>query len=121
MQVLLERLTQILTEVQKNPRNPMFNHYLFETIAVLVRNVCAQNRAQVDAFEQVLFGPFEVMLSMESCTEFGPYVFQILGQLLQMHDQVLLLLLSFHFASFTACLTSLRRCLRFTSRCSRCS
>lgn len=115
---MLERLTQILTEVQKNPRNPMFNHYLFETIAVLVRNVCAQNRAQVEAFEQVLFRPFEVMLSMESCSEFGPYVFQILGQLLQMRDQVFNTSL---FASFMTSLTSSRRCLRSTSRCSLCS
>ena len=88
VQVLLERLTRILAEVQKNPRNPMFNHYLFETIAVLVRSVCSQDRGQVDAFEAVLFGPFEVMLAMEQCAEFGPYVFQILGQLLALHEQV---------------------------------
>ena len=38
---LLGMLTSILAEVSKNPRQPMFNHYLFETLAVVVRSVCS--------------------------------------------------------------------------------
>jgi exportin-2 (importin alpha re-exporter) len=34
---ILQRLTRILSEVSKNPSNPKFNHYLFESIAALIR------------------------------------------------------------------------------------
>lgn len=37
MAVAVPRLTEILTQVAKNPSKPHFNHFLFETIALAVR------------------------------------------------------------------------------------
>jgi exportin-2 (importin alpha re-exporter) len=82
--VILGKLTAILAKVSQNPRSPVFNHNLFETIACLVGTCAtAQNEAMVAAFETALFPPFQTMLGMETCREFGPYVFQILAQLLE--------------------------------------
>ena len=36
---LLPTLTNILTQVSKNPSKPHFNHYLFETLALSIRSV----------------------------------------------------------------------------------
>ncbi len=40
----------------------MFNHYVFETVAALLRTVCSSNPAPdvVDRFEGLLFPPFLV-------------------------------------------------------------
>jgi len=86
--VLLQKITQILSAVSRNPRNPSFNHYLFETLACLIRYICKVNRSMVQEFEKNLFGPFQAMLSMETCPEFGPYVFQIMSQLLELRPDI---------------------------------
>ncbi len=81
-QIVLEKLTSALAHVAKNPRNPQYNHYLFESIAVLVRSVCSQNVEFTTAFESLLFPPFQTVLQMD-VVEFTPYVFQVLAQLLE--------------------------------------
>ena len=79
----VEELKSHLTRVCENPTNPSFNHYMFEAIAVLVRSLCAGGNAQaVDAFEGLLFPPFQYVLQKD-VSEFTPYVFQILAQLLE--------------------------------------
>jgi len=40
----LQALAGILIEVCRNPKNPGFNHYLFETVAALIRNGAEANR-----------------------------------------------------------------------------
>ena len=57
--VCIEELKTILGRVCANPSNPSFNHYLFETIASLVRYICAATPTAVDAFEGMLFPPFQ--------------------------------------------------------------
>lgn len=57
---VLQYTVAILATVAQNPRNPGFNHSLFETIACLVKNVCEQNRATVAQFEEFLFPHFQV-------------------------------------------------------------
>lgn len=47
---LLESLKSILGRVCANPSAPTFNHYLFETVAVLVRETCAVQPEAVSAF-----------------------------------------------------------------------
>jgi exportin-2 (importin alpha re-exporter) len=47
-----------------------------------------QNPASVGAFEAALIPPFQQMLGMETCQEFGGYVFQILAQLLELRSDV---------------------------------
>eukprot|EP00468_Gymnochlora_sp_CCMP2014_P003932 CAMPEP_0167761540 /NCGR_PEP_ID=MMETSP0110_2-20121227/12233_1 /TAXON_ID=629695 /ORGANISM="Gymnochlora sp., Strain CCMP2014" /LENGTH=912 /DNA_ID=CAMNT_0007648243 /DNA_START=155 /DNA_END=2893 /DNA_ORIENTATION=- len=86
--IILKNITKILSVVAKNPRNPRFNHYLFETVACLVKNVCKATPSAVESFEKELFIPFQQMLGMETCQEFGPYVFQILSQLLELRTKM---------------------------------
>lgn len=80
--IVLEKLTAALGRVAKNPRNPQYNHYLFESIAVLVKAVCSKDAAQTSNFEGMLFPPFQTVLQMD-VAEFTPYVFQVLAQLLE--------------------------------------
>jgi len=86
VQVVLEKMTTALAKVAKNPKNPQYNHYLFESIAVLVRAVCSKDAAHTAAFEQFLFPPFQTVLQME-VVEFTPYVFQLLAQILEFRPE----------------------------------
>ncbi|KAH8061548.1 hypothetical protein JL722_4179 [Aureococcus anophagefferens] len=79
--VVTEKLCASLGRVCANPRNPKFNHYLFESLAVLVRVCCEANRDATATFEGLLFPPFQSVLQMD-VVEFAPYVFQILALLL---------------------------------------
>lgn len=83
---VISRLTKVLERVARNPINPQFNHFLFESIAVLIKTVCKQDPQNSTSFEQLLFPPFNVILQME-IAEFSPYVFQILAQLLEFRPQ----------------------------------
>jgi exportin-2 (importin alpha re-exporter) len=94
----------VLATVAQHPRNPAFNHALFETIASLVKNTCesqlgptttvsvtgvpSATPACVAQFEQFLFPHFQTVLGMENCDEFAPYVFQLLAQLLEFRSDV---------------------------------
>jgi exportin-2 (importin alpha re-exporter) len=80
--IVLEKLTTVLGRVAKNPRNPQFNHYMFESIAVLVRSVCSKQPEVTSSFEGLLFPPFQMVLQLD-VSEFTPYVFQVLAQLLE--------------------------------------
>lgn len=92
MELVLAHLTASLERVCKNPVNPHYNHYLFESVAVLVRSCCivspqnpalSQQQASEYAgrFESLLFPPFQMVLAQD-VVEFVPYVFQIFAQLL---------------------------------------
>jgi exportin-2 (importin alpha re-exporter) len=81
-QIVLSKLTDSLTRVAKNPRNPRYNHWLFESIAVLIKSVCKTEPKATTAFEALLFPPFQIILQMD-VSEFTPYVFQIFAQLLE--------------------------------------
>lgn len=78
---ILASLKDILMRVCANPARPNFNHFLFETLAVLTRNVCSASPESVAAFETNLFPPFQRVLEL-GVDEFLPYVFQVLAQLL---------------------------------------
>ncbi len=90
-ELVLSHLTTALERVCKNPINPHYNHYLFESVAILVRSCCSPSaNPQLSAeaalsaatrFEALLFPPFQSVLQLD-VAEFIPYVFQILGQLL---------------------------------------
>ncbi|KAJ6686422.1 EXPORTIN-2 [Salix purpurea] len=73
-------LTSILAEVCKNPKNPIFNHYLFESVAVLVRRACERDISLIPSFETSLFPILQEILGND-VTEFLPYTFQLLAQL----------------------------------------
>lgn len=82
--VIMGKLTTILSIVSKNPSNPKFNHYIFESIGALIRFICPISDAALSEFENMCFGPFQTILSQE-VQEFTPYVFQLLAQLLEQH------------------------------------
>ncbi|CAH1774646.1 unnamed protein product [Owenia fusiformis] len=81
---LVPQLTQTIIAVSKNPSKPHFNHYLFESLCVCIRNTCKASPEAVTSFEQNLFPPFQEILQQD-VQEFIPYVFQILSLLLEMH------------------------------------
>ncbi|KAI9503738.1 importin-alpha export receptor [Coemansia spiralis] len=80
----LGKLAQILGEVSKNPSNPKFSHFLFESIGSLARFSCIADEAAIGQFEATLFPIFQGILQ-EDVSEFMPYVFQILAQFLSVH------------------------------------
>lgn len=81
---VLSHLTRILGEISKNPSNPKFNHYTFESISALVRFITAGNASTLAEFESALFPPFHAILQQD-ISEFSPFVFQILAQMLELH------------------------------------
>lgn len=74
----------ILMRVIQNPTQPGFNHYLFESVAALVKQGCAKDPNMVDKLEEMLIPPFNYVLSQD-VQEFHPYVFQIFAQLIELH------------------------------------
>jgi exportin-2 (importin alpha re-exporter) len=82
MQIVLEKLTTALIRVAKNPRNPQYNHYIFESIAIITRAVCSKDPNAIASFESALFPPFQTILQQD-VSEFTPYVFQVFAQLLE--------------------------------------
>ena len=84
--IVFARLAAALERVCKNPRNPSYNHYLFESIAAIVRNSCSQDSSLVPQLEALLFPPFQSVLQAD-ISEFTPYVFQVLAQLLEFRPE----------------------------------
>lgn len=82
--ICIEGLGSLLTEVCKNPKNPVFNHYLFESVAILVRRACERDSSLVSVFEGSLFPRLEIILAND-VTEFLPYTFQLLAQLVELN------------------------------------
>jgi len=88
VEVLLKQISTILFTVAQNPRNAHFNHFLFETLAALISHICKSKPEAVAAFEGALFPVFQKMLGLESGSEFGPYVFQIMALMLNFRTEV---------------------------------
>ncbi|KAF9463182.1 CAS/CSE protein [Collybia nuda] len=80
----LTRLVAILGVISKNPSNPRFDQFIFESISGLMRFVVSGNSATLPSFEQALFGPFTIILQQD-IDQYIPYVFQILAQMLELH------------------------------------
>lgn len=78
-------LTSVLNKVCENPKTPTFNHYLFEAVAVLVRRSCEKDPSLISDFERSLFPSLEMILARD-VTEFFPYAFQLLAQLVELHS-----------------------------------
>ncbi|KAF9816482.1 hypothetical protein IEO21_04087 [Rhodonia placenta] len=82
-QILL-RLVAILGVISKNPSNPLFDQYIFESMSALMRFVVGATSTTLPTFEQALFGPFTIILQQD-IDQYIPYVFQILAQMLELH------------------------------------
>lgn len=77
---LLPRLLTMVEVTSKNPSNPKFNHYLFETVGVFVKLAPKESA--------VLVVPSFLKLLSSDALEFLPYLFQILAQLLESVETV---------------------------------
>jgi len=62
---LLPILTDKLMNVGRNPSQPEFNHFLFETISFCVKLVCSVTPKGVGSFEGVLFPIFQIILQQD--------------------------------------------------------
>lgn len=88
-ELVVQHLTSALEKACKNPVNPHYNHYLFESLALLIRASCGNGSGEISPamvascshFETLLFPPLEMVL-VQDISEFVPYCFQILAQLL---------------------------------------
>ncbi|KAH0580356.1 hypothetical protein H2248_001858 [Termitomyces sp. 'cryptogamus'] len=81
---ILTRLVAILGLISKNPSNPRFDQFIFESISGLMRFVVSGNASTLPIFEQALFGPFTFILQQD-VDQYIPYVFQVLAQMLELH------------------------------------
>ncbi|CAM9797006.1 unnamed protein product, partial [Sphacelaria rigidula] len=82
-QVVLTKLNGYLATACANPSRPVYNHYLFEAIAVLVQQCLKADPSLAPTLEAALFPPFHQVLTND-VVEFMPYVFQIFSQLLEL-------------------------------------
>lgn len=80
--VLLNQVISIVGEISKNPSNPRFSHYTFEVIGAIVKY--SAPTTGVSTLESIIFPPFLQILEQD-ISEFIPYVFQILAQLLHFY------------------------------------
>jgi exportin-2 (importin alpha re-exporter) len=76
---VLNQLVAIVGAISKNPSNPRFTHYTFESIAGIIKY--GHKSIGIRKFEDSLFPGLMNILANE-ISEFIPYAFQILGQLL---------------------------------------
>jgi exportin-2 (importin alpha re-exporter) len=81
MEASLTGLTLLLQRVLINPSNPQFNHYLWETIALMIKTHTPTYGGAL--FEAKLFPLFQEILQKDM-VDFAPYVFQLLALLLEM-------------------------------------
>lgn len=72
--VVVQTCVQKLTEICSDPKNPSFNHDLFEIIVASINYV----KVPVQQIEQGVLRLFNKILT-ENVTDFIPYVFQIIG------------------------------------------
>ncbi|XP_061996202.1 exportin-2 [Rosa rugosa] len=77
-------LTLILNKACENPKNPVFNHYIFESVAVLVKRACGKDASLISIFEINLFPSIQKIL-VEDVQEFYPYALQLLAQLVELN------------------------------------
>eukprot|EP01129_Flabellula_baltica_P010761 TRINITY_DN4587_c0_g1_i1.p1 TRINITY_DN4587_c0_g1~~TRINITY_DN4587_c0_g1_i1.p1 ORF type:complete len:967 (-),score=208.33 TRINITY_DN4587_c0_g1_i1:132-3032(-) len=82
-QTCLTSFASILQQIYRAPTNTLFCHYLFETIACIVRNINQTNPSNISMVETTLFQIFTGILQDTACETLHPYVFQIFGLLLE--------------------------------------
>ncbi|KAI8459413.1 Cse1-domain-containing protein [Phakopsora pachyrhizi] len=84
-QTVLSQLLTIINEISKNPSNPQFNHYTFESVSALIRFTISADPTNLPKLEQALFPAFSHILTQD-IQDFSPFVFQILSQMLELRS-----------------------------------
>eukprot|EP00727_Mastigamoeba_balamuthi_P006895 m51a1_g2826 hypothetical protein (1019) ;mRNA; f:202592-207604 len=86
-QSTLPQLLAVVKAVLSNPRNPTFNHYLFESIAVLARYALQANPAGAASLDAIMMPTYQEILGSD-VAEFTPYVFQLMALTIEMSEPV---------------------------------
>jgi exportin-2 (importin alpha re-exporter) len=84
-QTALNAVCNKLAEIYRNPSNPHFTHYLFETMAsILDVLIKTQNYEYIEGAEKILMPAFNTIVD-EDIVDLAPYMFQIVAQLVEAH------------------------------------
>ena len=73
---LVQMLHQRLVQLCATPARPIFNHNIFECLALSIRILCQKEPTAVKSFEESLFPLFFQVLEKD-VGEIVPYVFQV--------------------------------------------
>ena len=71
MQDIIMKLTSALGRVAKNLRNPQYNHYLFESVAILIKNNYSIEPNFTSEFEKLLFLESDIETSFKFISSGG--------------------------------------------------
>ena len=58
----IAELTSMPAGISKNPRNPVFKHYLIESVVVLFRRACENDLSLIPTFECSIFPLIQIIL-----------------------------------------------------------
>jgi len=83
---IIDQLLQILKITAKNPSNPKFSHYTFESLALLFKYGAQQDPKNINQYiEHAIPGLLDIL--SEDVQEYVPYTFQILAYLLEKYPK----------------------------------
>jgi exportin-2 (importin alpha re-exporter) len=71
---MMNKLVNILALISKNPSNPNFNQYTFESISALIRFIVPAAPGALQAFESGLLGPMSFILGEDIDRELHPFM-----------------------------------------------
>lgn len=80
-------LGRLLLETYAKPSNPLFGHYLWESIAACIKltfNSASDRAAVLDQYEAVLFPVFSKILTERDADTYAPFVFQVMAMLIEL-------------------------------------
>jgi len=81
--VIIEKIVGILKVVAENPRNPMYNYYVFEIIACVSKYTVSANAAALPAIEGFVLPALQNIL-VKDVVDFFSYTFQIYASFLDL-------------------------------------
>lgn len=79
---LLGQLLKVIQIISKNPSNPKFSHYTFESVCVILKFGSSNIEKMFELIKPTLLG-----LLTQEIQEFVPYVFQILSYVLEVYPR----------------------------------
>jgi len=83
---IIGKIVPILNKVSENPRNPMFNYYVFEIIACVSKYTVSANAAALPAIEGFVIPALQNIL-VKDVVDFFSYAFQIFASFIDLAPQ----------------------------------
>jgi len=80
---IISKIIPILNKVSENPRNPMYNYYVFEIIACVSKYTVSANAAALPAIEGFVLPALQNIL-VKDVVDFFSYTFQIYASFLDL-------------------------------------